>query len=78
MVVTRLCLPVPWMGVSDIGIFLREAESNDGTIFGGWNCGRSLNCKVRGHFENFASASGRDMPGLTGISPWKALSEGGE
>ena len=38
---------------------------------------RSLNCELRKQFENFASASGRDLAVLIGNSPREAQSEGG-
>ena len=79
MAVTRFILQAPGTGiVSSIGILPRVAESVDGTIFDGCRCGRSLNCKVGGRFENFLSASGRDLDSVTGFSPWVALSEGRE
>ena len=56
----------------------RVAQSDVREILDALGCWNSLNCKIIGQFENFSSASGRDVPGLTGISPWKALSEGGE
>ena len=60
-------------------ILPRVALSDGGRMIDVCICwSSSLNCRVGGHFENFSSASGRDVPGLTGISPWKALSEGGE
>ena len=38
----------------------------------------SLNCELRLQFEKFASASGRDLTTLIGISPKVAQSAGGE
>ena len=38
---------------------------------------RSLNCELEKQFENFASASGRDLAVLTGNSPREAQSKGG-
>ena len=77
MAVTRFILQAPGTGiVSRFDVLARVEESVDSTIFGGWNCGRSLNCKMWGRFENFSSASGRDLVSLTGFSPWAALSEG--
>ena len=39
---------------------------------------RSHNCELRLQFGNFASASGRDLTTLIGISPKVAQSAGGE
>ena len=40
--------------------------------------GGSLNCKLREQFENFASASGRDLATLIGGPPRVAQSDGRE
>ena len=37
--------------------------------------GTALNCELREQFENFASASGRDLTTLIGISPRVAQSD---
>ena len=39
------------------------------------NSGGSLNCELREQFENFASASGRDLATLIGSSPRVAQSD---
>ena len=42
---------------------------------GAQNSGGSLNCELRGQFENFSSASGRDLATLIGSPPRVAQSD---
>ena len=55
-----------WLGCN---LDTRTGTSNKGTSF---------NCTLRLQFGNFASASGRDLTTLIGISPKVAQSAGGE
>ena len=61
-----------------VSISARAAQSGDREMIGDWRCEPSLNCKMFGQFEKFSSVSGMNLADLTIISPWVALSVGGE
>ena len=44
-----------------------------GEVLDDWSRVPPLNCKMKWQFENFASASGRDMTAFIGVSPQKKI-----